>query len=121
MKKLLGAVALALVMFGMSGGAEASASEPPPPPYQWDAPALWFKPFYAFTHPGGKETMTFSANPQEGRDVCAWKQRYDELGPQNCLVYPMAPDKNGNTEITFGPDGLVEFPDGPPAIEIVFG
>lgn len=101
--------------------AAAPAAEPPPPPYQWDATPVPFKPFYAFVHrSGGTESITWSVNPQEGRDVCAWKQQYDELGPLNCLVMPMKVDENGNQVITFDQYGLVEFPDGPPAIEIVF-
>lgn len=118
MKLLIASVLAALAL--ANGSATASASEPPPPPYQWDAPAVPFKPFYAFTHPHGTEVITWSVNPQEGRDVCAWRQQYDELGPLNCLVIPMKVDENGNQEITFDQYGLVEFPDGPPAIEIVF-
>jgi hypothetical protein len=94
--------------------AVAPAAEPPPP-YDWDGVAVPFKPFYAFTHPGGTEITEYAIHPAEGRAVCAWAQQYAELGPLNCLVAPM----EGN--LTYGPNGQILFPDGPPAIEIAFG
>jgi hypothetical protein len=120
MKKLIGATALALVMFGMSGGAEASAAEPPPPPIDWDATPVPFEPFWVYGGPrtdGHVFSMATASYPEEGRRLCEFYRQWDYPNDPlwGCQVIPQA------DEYTFGPDGLVTSPDGPPAIEIVFG
>lgn len=116
--KLFAALSAAIIAMVMLASPASAQEEYPVPPIDWDATPVPFTPFWYVGGPGGDNYSVATASyPEEGRRLCEFFRHWDHPNDPgwSCWVIPLS------SEYTFGPDGLVTSPDGPPAIDIVIG